>query len=232
MKIYYIFLFYLIFLSKNQEQKKDELNNTNLELNETKKQSNETKEIFDINPEDEKLIDQLIEFEESKNNLLNNNNTQNLTSEELRQKQKEESEKIFQENITYFLNEMGLGNNTSITKEQFISLFKKLFNSGERNKENENENLNKSEKEQSFQEAYAEIFMETILSKIIDDVPNEVLVKDIAKYFVPEKIVEALQEMIGNASNIFNNESDKVIMIIKMEKKKKKLIYNLMYNFF
>ena len=50
--------------------------------------------------------------------------------------------------------------------------------------------------------------METILSKIIDDVPNEVLVKDIAKYFVPEKIVEALQEMIGNASNIFINESD------------------------
>ena len=208
MKIYYIFLFYLIFLSKNQEQKKDELNNTNLELNETKKQSNETKEIFDINPEDEKLIDQLIEFEESKNNLLNNNNTQNLTSEELRQKQKEESEKIFQENITYFLNEMGLGNNTSITKEQFISLFKKLFNSGERNKENEKEKINVTEKEQSFQEAYAEIFMETILSKIIDDVPNEVLVKDIAKYFVPEKIVEALQEMIGNASNIFNNESD------------------------
>ena len=50
--------------------------------------------------------------------------------------------------------------------------------------------------------------METILSKIIDDVPNEVLVKDIAKYFVPEKIVEAFQEMIGNVSNIYNNESD------------------------
>ena len=65
MKIYYIFLFYLIFLSKNQEQKKDELNNTNLELNETKKQSNETKEIFDIKPEDEKLIDQLIELQKN-----------------------------------------------------------------------------------------------------------------------------------------------------------------------
>ena len=100
-----------------------------------------------LNPDDEKLIDQLIEFEESRNNLANSNNTKNLTEEELRQKQREESEKIFQENITYFLNEMGLGNNTSITKEQFISLFKKLFNSGERNKENEN--INKTEKEQS-----------------------------------------------------------------------------------
>ena len=208
MKIYFIFLFYLILLSNNQEQKKDELNNTNIELNDTKKQSNDTKEIFELNPEDEKLLDQLIEFEESKNNFRNNTNNKNLTYEELRQKQKEESEKILQENITYFLNEMGLGNNTSITKEQFISLFKKLFNSGERNKENEKEKVNVTDKEQSFQEAYAEIFMETILSKIIDDVPNEVLVKDIAKYFVPEKIVEALQEMIGNASNIFNNESD------------------------
>ena len=207
MKIYFIFLFYLILLSNNQEQKKDELNNTNIELNDTKKQSNDTKEIFELNPEDEKLLEQLIEFEESKNNFRNNTNNKNLTYEELRQKQKEESEKILQENITYFLNEMGLGNNTSITKEQFISLFKKLFNSGERNKESEKEKVNVTEKEQSFQEAYAEIFMETILSKIIDDVPNEVLVKDIAKYFVPEKIVEALQEMIGNASNIYNNQS-------------------------
>ena len=207
MKIYFIFLFYLILLSNNQEQKKDELNNTNIELNDTKKQSNDTKEIFELNPEDEKLLEQLIEFEESKNNFRNNTKNKNLTYEELRQKQKEESEKILQENITYFLNEMGLGNNTSITKEQFISLFKKLFNSGERNKESEKEKVNVTEKEQSFQEAYAEIFMETILSKIIDDVPNEVLVKDIAKYFVPEKIVEALQEMIGNASNIYNNQS-------------------------
>ena len=208
MKIYFIFLFYLILFSNNQEQKKDELNNTNIELNDTKKQSNDTKEIFELNPEDEKLLDQLIEFEESKNNFRNNTNNKNLTYEELRQKQKEESEKILQENITYFLNEMGLGNKTSITKEQFISLFKKLFNSGERNKENEKEKINVTEKEQSFQEAYAEIFMETILSKIIDDVPNEVLVKDIAKYFVPEKIVEALQEMIGNTSNIYNNQSN------------------------
>ncbi len=157
---------------------------------------------FDIDPEDEKFIDQLLDREELKH--LKNENL-NLSTEELRQKQKEERDKILEENITNILNDMNLGNKTHITKDQFIILFKKLFNSGEKTNENE-ETLNKTEKEQSFQEAYAEIFIETILSKIIEDVPNIVDVKDISKFFNPEKFAEALQEMIGNTTDNINND--------------------------
>ena len=185
-KIIISFLFIsLFFLSNTQEEFKGN-----------------SSDLFDIDPEDEKLIDQLLDREELKH--LKDENL-NLSTEELRQKQKEEKDKILEENITNILNDMNLGNKTHITKEQFIKLFKKLFNSGEKTNENE-ETLNKTEKEQSFQEAYAEIFIETILSKIIQDVPNIVDVKNISKFFDPEKFAEALQEMLGNTTDNINND--------------------------
>ena len=185
-KIIFSFLFIsLFFLSNTQEEFKGN-----------------SSDPFDIDPEDEKFIDQLLDREELKH--LKNENL-NLSTEELRQKQKEERDKILEENITNILNDMNLGNKTHITKDQFIILFKKLFNSGEKTNENE-ETLNKTEKEQSFQEAYAEIFIETILSKIIQDVPNIVDVKNISKFFDPEKFAEALQEMLGNTTDNINND--------------------------
>ena len=75
------------------------------------------------------------------------------------------------------------------------------------NKEKEEEKSN----DNITEDVYMDIFMDKILEKIMVDVPEEVPVKEISKYFNPEKMVEAFQEIFGGLFNQGGINDDEIL---------------------
>ena len=75
------------------------------------------------------------------------------------------------------------------------------------NKEKEEEKSN----DNITEDVYRDIFMDKILEKIMVDVPEEVPVKEISKYFNPEKMVEAFQEIFGGLFNQGGINDDEIV---------------------
>ena len=89
------------------------------------------------------------------------------------------------------------------------------------NKEKEEEKSN----DNITEDVYMDIFMDKILEKIMVDVPEEVPVKEISKYFNPEKMVEAFQEIFGGLFNQGGINDDEILnqnIEEKLEEKEEK----------
>ena len=191
-------------------------------MNETKK--NETEDLnnpFKLTDKEEEQL----KYDES----IGKDTSNWEDSPEYKEKMREEAEQQLLSNITFYLNEMGLSNATLINKEQFRILFKKLFgNQGKKSEENleekteekkeklieEVENKEKEEEKSNdniTEDVYMDIFMDKILEKIMVDVPEEVPVKEISKYFNPEKMVEAFQEIFGGLFNQGGINDDEIL---------------------
>ena len=161
----------------------------------------------DSNSDKNNTKDPSINFADLEEKYGKTQSTLEDSPEEL-QKKREQNEKKFKEQIAQCLKELGLENTKTITREQFKSLFLKLFEtilkSEKDKKEKEKDNEKEKEKEKKEDEEEKKSggdlnilngFAVQIFENIIDKDNDAFEVDKISEYFEPKNIIKALKNI-------------------------------------
>ena len=151
----------------------------------------------DSNSEKNNTKDPSINFADLEEKYGKTQSTLEDSPEEL-QKKREQNEKKFKEQIAQCLKELGLENTKTITREQFKSLFLKLFETILKSEKDKKEKEKKEDEEEKKSGGDLNIlngFAVQIFENIIDKDNDAFEVDKISEYFEPKNIIKALKNI-------------------------------------
>ena len=151
----------------------------------------------DSNSDKNNTKDPSINFADLEEKYGKTQSTLEDSPEEL-QKKREQNEKKFKEQIAQCLKELGLENTKTITREQFKSLFLKLFETILKSEKDKKEKEKKEDEEEKKSGGDLNIlngFAVQIFENIIDKDNDAFEVDKISEYFEPKNIIKALKNI-------------------------------------
>ena len=134
------------------------------------------------------FLSKSLEQNSTSNSSNSTSNTQTKT-DKTKEAMREKNSKKFYENVDKIISEMGLSNSKTLSKENLIYIFKRIFQKSEdeiRKKNNTDaSNLNKTEKEIEHEKKKKEKvvqMVEKMTNYFSEDLPNEIKKEDLPKY--------------------------------------------------
>jgi len=126
----------------------------------------------------------------SNSTTSNSDDTNSDKIEKEKEAMREKNSKKFYENVDKIISEMGLSNSETLSKENLVYIFKRIFQKSEdeinkKNNANNTTNLNKTEKEIEHEQKKKEKVVQMIekMTKYFsEDLPNEIKKEDLPKY--------------------------------------------------